>query len=60
MIFMNGRRGIMKIEEFYGEKGEKNEGYFFSGGGGKRGFLQHFFLMKSTEFQSFQWIYGFH
>ena len=26
MIFMNGRRGIMKIEEFYGEKGEQNEG----------------------------------
>ena len=23
MLFMNGKRGIMKIEEFYGEEGEK-------------------------------------
>ena len=52
MIFMNGRRGIMKIEEFYGEKKGRKMKVSFEWRKGKNDDLKQFLLMKSTEFLS--------
>ena len=52
---MNGRRGIMKIEEFYGEKkGEKMKVSFEWWEGEDDDFTAVFF-MKSVEFLSIKW-----
>ena len=51
---MNGRRGIMKIEEFYGEKWEQMK-VSFEWRRGNMVIFQQSFLMKLAEFLSIKW-----
>ena len=54
VIFMKGRKEIMKTKDFYGEKGEQMK-VRFEWEKGEKMVFQQYFLMNLAEFLSIKW-----